>query len=288
MSAKWMRIETDFVDHPKVSRLCGALGNNQGGWFVLRLWSFVSRFCPTGQLRDVPGTAIEAKCEWAGQPGKLMSAFVGAGFLESDGSGGWIVHDWHEHQGIVAAKAQKERERKAEYRKTIRDVPRDTYGTNNGTSHGTDRGPSAGHPCQRDGTGRDGTDKEGPDAKAPASQPFEFTEQIPLMKPKSQKKAYSPEAFKAWVDAMDPDARMVFKQWETSTKQQLPRDDKLLKFVVGLLQNSPVDLLCDAIRGHCADPFWAAKKKFDLRVIFKDASVIASNAAKVRRQPIQE
>jgi hypothetical protein len=160
VSAKWLRIETDFVDHPKVLRLASVLRDDEAaaGWYVMRAWSWVSRFCPTGQVRDIDGTALESACKWRGPAGELIAGFLESGwFDEWDKEGqkmGLEAHDWSEHQGRVASKAAKERDRKRAYRakraaEDAENVPRD----NDGTSGGTD----AGRPAQRDVTGRDVT-----------------------------------------------------------------------------------------------------------------------------------
>jgi len=166
MGAKWMRVETDFVDHPKVRRLSALLGESCGGWYILRAWAWVSRFCPTGHVRDTDGTAFEAACEWRGEPGKLLSTLVVSGFLEALPEGGWEVHDWAEHQGKVAQRAQKDRERKRVYREKL------SHGTSRGRpadvprTHARDISP---RPAQRDVTGRDVTGRKGGDGSPRAS-----------------------------------------------------------------------------------------------------------------------
>lgn len=157
MSAKWMRVETDFVDHPKVLRLAAVLATSEAeaGWYVMRAWSWLSRFCPTGQLRDIDGTALESACKWRGTPGELVTSFARVEWLERV-SGGWEAHDWTEHQGKVAANAAKERERKRIYREKQREVSQPVPRDNHGTDHGTDTG----HPAQRDVTGRDVTGRK--------------------------------------------------------------------------------------------------------------------------------
>lgn len=148
MSAKWLRVESDFVSHPKVGRLAARLGGNEEAAiaYVLRTWSWLSRFCPAGQVRDIDGTSLESACGWRGEPGMLLSHLVAAEFLDALPGGGWEAHDWADHQGKVAAKAEKEKERKRAYRaKASADRPRDNGGT------------SAGRPAQRDVTGRDVT-----------------------------------------------------------------------------------------------------------------------------------
>lgn len=160
MGAKWLRLESDIVDHPKTGRLEALLGEPLAGWYVIRALSWMSRFCPAGHVRDSDGTSLESSAKWRGDSGKLLEAFVSCGWLDVV-PGGWEWHDWAEHQGKVAHKAAKERERKAAYRARVsQNVPRDNDGT------------SAGRPAQRDVTGRDVTGREKdtprPTAAAPA------------------------------------------------------------------------------------------------------------------------
>lgn len=242
MSAKWMRVETDFVDHPKVRRLCTTLGNQQGGWFVLRLWSFMSRFCPTGHLRDIDGTSVETECEWSGTPGKLISALVECEFLDEKKSGGWAVHDWDDHQGSVAAKAQKERERKAEYRRKLREtvlqpVPQ--------LSHGT----SAGHPGQRDVTGRDVTKRDvtdqqqappiSPDTEPPPKASKEKPPITPVayQKPSSAPSTWTGEDFFSWAQYKRQEVGLVAERdrprnlgsWYSTALMTLKGDAEMLQ-----------------------------------------------------------
>lgn len=134
-----------MVDHPKTGRLEALLGEPLAGWYVIRALSWVSRFCPAGHVRDNDGTSLESSAKWRGTPGELLAALVSCGWLDV-APGGWEWHDWAEHQGKVAHKAAKERERKAAYRARLaKNVPRDNDGT------------SAGRPAQRDVTGRDVT-----------------------------------------------------------------------------------------------------------------------------------
>lgn len=168
MSAKWIRVETDFVDHPKAERLAGTLGDPNAGWYILRGWSWLSRFCPTGQFRDIDGTAFEEACRWRGKAGGLLEALVLSGLLDCLDTGGWEAHDWADHQGKVAATAEKERERKRAYRASLSHgrptvVPRDNERDKNR------------RPAQRDVTGRDVTLK---DYVEPSSTPVDLESKL--------------------------------------------------------------------------------------------------------------
>jgi len=160
MSAKWMRIETDFVDHPKVHRLAALLNEPLADAYVLRAWSWLSRFCPTGQVRDGDEHALEVTCRWRGAPGALVAGLVQVGFLSALPGGGWEAHDWADHQGKVAANAEKERKRKADYR-----------ARKAAEAAELSRGTTQGRPALRDVTGRDVTERDGTEEEAHQPQP---------------------------------------------------------------------------------------------------------------------
>lgn len=210
MSAKWIRVETDFVDHPKMSHLRRLLGNDCAEAYVLRAWSFVSRFCPTGHVRDIDGTALEDACRWMGEAGELLSALVTSGWFERRDTGGWDAHDWADHQGKVAARAEKERERKRAYRdrkaaEASASVPR--------TSHGTTERDISTRPAQRDVTGRDVTGRNVTVEEAPP--PPEPAERGPLVyePPTSPPEAWRAEEFFRWFQTCRQTAGFVGEKW---------------------------------------------------------------------------
>lgn len=242
MSAKWIRVETDFVDHPKVLRLAVALGGTEAeaGWYVLRAWSWLSRFCPTGQLRDTDRDALESACRWRGAPGELLAAMVCSEWLETwdiDGTrAGWAAHDWPEHQGKVADKAAKERDRKRAYREKKRaavaaTVTRDTGGTHGGTN--------AGRPAQRDVTGRDVTGRD-------VSSSYE--DDGPAAPPSPAVGFY--ERFQATRQGLgwaheEPPTRAELEEFFSGVAEQL--DDTLEGAKAAL------EVAC---RGYAKDPYW--------------------------------
>lgn len=164
MSAKWMRIESNFVNHHKVKRLADQLGTSKpdAGWFIMRALSWMSQFCPTGQVaghdRDSDAAALEDFCEWRGARGKMLAGFVAAGLIDETIEGGFEYHDWPEYQGKVTATAEKERERKAKYRaKKAEEEEARAAAVSRALSRGTSDGTNTGRPALRDVTGRDGT-----------------------------------------------------------------------------------------------------------------------------------
>lgn len=251
MSAKWLRLESDIVDHPKTGRLESALGEPLAGWYVIRALSWLSRFCPTGHVRDNDGTSLESSAKWRGTSGELLTALVSCGWLDVV-PGGWEWHDWSEHQGKVAHKAAKERERKAAYRaRAAQNVPRDNDGT------------SAGRPAQRDVTGRDVTGRE--------KQTLGLVEQAP------RKAKPRPMAIK--TDDMSDDEWDVFEHWRVTCRHpHALLDPKRLSLIRRWLATPgiTVDRLQRAITG-CSKSAWhrgenpSRKRYDDLELILRDA-----------------
>lgn len=167
MTSKWIRVETDLVDHPKVLQLCELLENSESVAFVLRLWTHTSRFYPSGKIsvssqsvtRDVTlqsrVTSIVTACRWSGDKEKFISALLCCGFLDKT-EDGYEVHDWAVHQGKVASGAEKARIRQQNYRAKLKaqiELSRVTSHNGDVLSQRDNRDGDA----LRDGTGRDGT-----------------------------------------------------------------------------------------------------------------------------------
>ena len=264
MGAKWLRLESDIVDHPKTGRLEALLNEPLAGWYVIRALSWMSRFCPTGHVRDSDGTSLESCAKWRGEPRALLSALVACGWLDVV-ENGWEWHDWAEHQGKVAHKAAKERERKAAYRaRAAQNVPRDSDGT------------SAGRPAQRDVTGRDvtGREKEGETQSVPLQ-----LEALPTKATRTRKPPDPAAEFVKFKAACTPDELRVFGAYCTAFDVDMGPDWKLLQLVRSKLKAHPADELCAAIRGAGKDP-WHRQTGSTLRALLSDASKVAQLAKK--------
>ena len=265
MSAKWLRLESDIVDHPKTGRLEAVLNEPLAGWYVIRALSWMSRFCPTGHVRDNDGTSLESSAKWRGTSGELLAALVSCGWLDVV-PGGWEWHDWAEHQGKVAHKAAKERERKAAYRaRASQNVPRDNDGT------------SAGRPAQRDVTGRDVTGREKEGSNASASTPPLQLEALPVKAVKARKPPDPAAEFARFKAACTDDELRVFDAYCTTFAVDMAPDWGLQKLVRQKLKAHTVDELCAAVRGAGRDP-WHREKGSSLRALFSDASKVAQLA----------
>ena len=115
MDLTWIRVENNLVDHPKVFALAATLNDQNSGWYVIRMWSWTSRYAARGRLADGARTALETACGWRGKPGALVSALIDCGFLDVEPDG-LEVHDWWDMQGQAVEKAEKDAERKRKRR----------------------------------------------------------------------------------------------------------------------------------------------------------------------------
>lgn len=105
-----LNIDLDYFEHPKTMLLVERLGD----WaeiLPIRLWRFAARFhAETGEITGPSASLIERHLNWRGKKGEGIEALVACGFLEPI-EGGYLVHDFCEHQGHI--EAYKKRGKKA-------------------------------------------------------------------------------------------------------------------------------------------------------------------------------
>jgi hypothetical protein len=249
----WFRVDSDMVDHPKVHSLALALGGGVDAvGIVIRLWSWTSRFCPTGHVTKSHVTALidaatrSVTCPPFSAP--LLSALCDTGFLECDKDGGVIVYGWAEKQKIVATKAEKDRERQRKHRANhVVDVTRDQCDKSVTVT------PVTNVTVTPYGTGRDGTEQEtttlsnlesdlAHEVKSDAPQ-LELV-CAPSIAPPTQSPAERAEK------SMSDDAFQVWAHWkETLRHPNAKVDSKRSKIINNALKNYTVEDLQRAITG---------------------------------------
>jgi hypothetical protein len=135
MASGWHRVDDDWVDHPKTVKLEELLNDPNAGMFVSRLWSWTSRFRVRGRFADDVVRHLETLCRWRGEPGALLAAFIGAGWVDERSPGHYEVHDWWEKQGQLVEKPRKMRHvRGRTARAATADRPRTVTRTSRGTA----------------------------------------------------------------------------------------------------------------------------------------------------------
>ncbi|MBK7865251.1 MAG: conserved phage C-terminal domain-containing protein [Archangiaceae bacterium] len=116
MGYSWFRVDGGFALHPKTLALCDALNEPLADAYILRLWSWVHCYAPTGHIPSRVTGQIESAVRWRGAPGQLIKACTEVGWLEPV-SDGFLVHDWHDYQAVFAQKAKKDAAKKRQRRR---------------------------------------------------------------------------------------------------------------------------------------------------------------------------
>lgn len=138
-----LNIDLDYFEHPKVELLVERLGE----WaeiLPIRLWRFAARFhAESGVISGPSVLLIERHLNWRGKKGEAVEALVACGFLDPIDGGGYLVHDFLEHQGHI--EAYRKRGKKAAKARWGRHGPpgdATSNATSNATSITTSNAPS--------------------------------------------------------------------------------------------------------------------------------------------------
>lgn len=112
----WFKLPTSLPADPRVRALERAVGPAALAYLV-RLRAWLASYAPTGRYSGPdPAYAVERGCEWTGEDGHLVQAFVRAGFLAQEGES-LVDVEWAEEQAAHATKAAAEAARKREARR---------------------------------------------------------------------------------------------------------------------------------------------------------------------------
>jgi hypothetical protein len=114
MGYTWFRAESLAVDHPKVMELATLLGAEiaLADGYVLRLWSWVHRYAPSGSFSARAVSQLEAYLGRAG----VITMFVEVGLVDTE-SDGFSVHDWADMQGALVEKSKRDAKMKRNKRR---------------------------------------------------------------------------------------------------------------------------------------------------------------------------
>jgi hypothetical protein len=114
MAKQDMRIDVDFVDHPKTKRLIRMTGY-EGFYCLMKLFSIAAKIYKRGELKNLDASDIEDLTGWTGEQGKFVEALLDPKicFLEQEGDL-FIIHDWEVYQPwIYYSEKRSEKARKA-------------------------------------------------------------------------------------------------------------------------------------------------------------------------------
>jgi hypothetical protein len=135
----WIKVEVATPNHPKLEKLEGVLGVEDGLGIVVRLWTYTASYYPDGRIPKASALAVEKfamrnlTITYGGVPGmfqaggppehgEVIEALVAAGWLDDDGDY-WEVHDWEDFHAAHSKKAEQNRERQRRFRQRNRKFP---------------------------------------------------------------------------------------------------------------------------------------------------------------------
>ena len=111
MMANDMRLDLNFVDHPKVKRLIRVAGY-EGFYGLIRLFSMAGRLYTDGVFSGCTKEDLDDFADWKGE-GSLINHLLEVRFL-IENKGLFSINDWEEHQPWLAgASARSEKAKKA-------------------------------------------------------------------------------------------------------------------------------------------------------------------------------
>ena len=143
-----MRLDLNFVDHPKVKRLIRKAGY-EAFYGLLRIFSVAGKMYTKGIFKGCTIEDIEDFADWRGEEGSFVRAIIDVGFMEEI-EGNYKIHDWEIHQPWVsnaearsksAKKAAKARWENVQIDASNADSMRPACGEQCGT-HATSNAPS--------------------------------------------------------------------------------------------------------------------------------------------------
>lgn len=137
----WIRVDSNLRHHPKTRKLGILLGKDRAHSYVIDLWSWCAQYALDGDLSQFDKLDICIAAGWDGDADVFISAMLASGFLDQDDTG-LCVHDWHEKQGYLIEKRERDKERVRMQRERLRESRRTKCGRYANRTQ-TERKPSA-------------------------------------------------------------------------------------------------------------------------------------------------
>lgn len=105
----WIRLQSEYFRHRKTLRLVRRLGE-VAALYPIKLWTWAVEQSPSGSLHDIDAEELAMICGFSGDHTALWSAMVECGFIETVNDRP-SIRSWDEHQGMLAARAERNAER---------------------------------------------------------------------------------------------------------------------------------------------------------------------------------
>jgi hypothetical protein len=282
MGFDWLKLDNRMVDHPKTHALAAALGEPLAGWYVIRLWSWATRYAPRGQLPAslVPG--LESALGWQGEKGLLLLTLVKSGLLDSvEGTGGFEIHDWWDTQSAHVVKAEKDSQRRRKPALAQRLLPASTA-LDPRLTRACSAGERRGEEKRRETTLSNSDSTSAGEVKIPTPAEQLTLDGNPPPLPEPEALETPAQRAQRLLDAAPDGVFQVFEHWRQACGHQRAKlDPKRRRLIENALKLYSVADLQRAISG-CAVSAWHQgvndkhQKYNDLELILRDAKHIES------------
>ena len=115
-----MRLDLNFVDHPKVRRLIHLAGY-EGFYGLIRLFSIAGRMYTDGVFNGCEKEVLDGFAEWRKEE-SLVDILIKVGFIKKKGAV-YEIHDWRDHQPwLYGSKMRSEKAKAAANARWIKDI----------------------------------------------------------------------------------------------------------------------------------------------------------------------
>ncbi len=116
----WFEAHDTMARHPKTLKLARLLGVDRryavGLLHDLFSWGLYAAD-KDGSLPGLTPSDIAQAMDWPiKKTDVLVDAMLEAGYLEKNGDGGYIIHDWYDYSGKLFERREKDREKMKRYR----------------------------------------------------------------------------------------------------------------------------------------------------------------------------
>lgn len=110
----WVESHQEIGSHPKTkraARLAGVSIPTMVGHLHL-IWHYALDFAQEGDVTHLEPWQIEDAAMWEGDEGRLHSALVDSGYIDSSDDGVRSLHDWHDYAGKLIERRRIDADRK--------------------------------------------------------------------------------------------------------------------------------------------------------------------------------
>lgn len=170
----WVKVATDFVDHPKALALATRLADPRAPLYLPAIWGHVARHYADGAIPDTDDAirALERAARWPGPHAGLVDALVEVALLHRRRRR-LVVHGWDEWQEGHTRKLERDRDRMRAKRAEVRARAAPEHAQQVEVAEGG----------SRDGRAKEETERRGDGEETPSASPREVAAAPPEQRP---------------------------------------------------------------------------------------------------------